>query len=86
MKRFKLLLVALATVSFTAFYACGGEQKSDEGTQEEVKTEAPAEETPAAEENTEVKDSTAVENNEEATETPAEEAAEGTEENTEGGN
>jgi hypothetical protein len=24
MKRFKLLLVALATVSFTAFYACGG--------------------------------------------------------------
>ncbi len=31
MKRFKLLLVALATVSFTAFYACGGQ--ADEGTE-----------------------------------------------------
>lgn len=30
MKRFKLLLVALATVSFTAFYACGGQDDTEE--------------------------------------------------------
>jgi len=29
MKRFRLLLVALATLSFTAFYACGGETNDE---------------------------------------------------------
>ncbi|MCF6241691.1 MAG: hypothetical protein L3J74_10140 [Bacteroidales bacterium] len=80
MKRFKLLLVALATISFTAFYACGGEQKTDEGnTETEQVQEAPeTPETPQVEEQTEeVKDSTAVENNEENAETPAEEKTEG---------
>ncbi|NJO88031.1 MAG: hypothetical protein HC831_02990 [Chloroflexia bacterium] len=42
MKRFKLLLVALATVSFTAFYACGGandEETNNDSLTEEVVTE-----------------------------------------------
>jgi hypothetical protein len=43
MKRFKLLLVALATVSFTAFYACGGE--NDEETTDSTKVEEVIEET-----------------------------------------
>lgn len=32
MKRFKLLLIAFAMVSFTAFYACGGEEAADDTT------------------------------------------------------
>ncbi|MBE9468049.1 MAG: acylneuraminate cytidylyltransferase [Bacteroidetes bacterium] len=41
MKKVKLLLVALATISFTAFFACSGNAPKEEATQE--KTEEPAE-------------------------------------------
>jgi hypothetical protein len=50
MKRFKLLLVALATVSFTAFYACGGE--NDEETTDSTKVEEVIEEPEVIEETT----------------------------------
>ncbi len=78
MKRFKLLLVALATVSFTAFYACGGEQKTDEGTQTEEVQETPAQEQAETKEVTEeVADSTAAVQDSTQAETPAEEQTEG---------
>ncbi len=50
MKRFKLLLVALATISFTAFYSCG-DTATDEGTETE-NTETP-EDAPTVETETE---------------------------------
>ena len=74
MKRFKLLLVALATVSFTAFYACGGEQKTDEGSQTEEVQETPAQEQTEANNATgEVTDSSATGQDSTQAETPTEE-------------
>lgn len=42
MKKFRLLLIAFAMVSFTAFYACGGGEKTDDATKtEDVVTDEP---------------------------------------------
>jgi hypothetical protein len=77
MKRFKLLLVALATVSFTAFYACGGE--NDEAAENDSVTEEVVDEPEVIEEETVVEDSLATEMDS----TVVDENEEGTEEKTE---
>jgi len=67
MKRFKLLLVALATVSFAGLYSCNGGETNDETT-DSIAVEQTEVEPKVEEETPEMKDSTATENNTEATE------------------
>lgn len=67
MKRFKLLLVALATVSFAGLYSCNSAQ-NDEETTDSVAVEQTMEEPKIEEETPVVEDSTAVETTEETTE------------------
>ena len=51
MKKIKLLLVGLAVISFTAFYACNqGTSETEEPTTEEPAVDEPAVEEPTPEE------------------------------------
>lgn len=72
MKKVKLLLVALAAISFTAFSSCSGNASKKEATQEKTEEAVPektAVDTAAAVEKT--TDTTAVEEKTEATEQEA---------------
>jgi hypothetical protein len=75
MKRFRLLLIAFAMVSFTAFYACGGgeEAADDATTTEDVVTDEPQAEPEVAP----VADTTAVAPEADTTEAPEAEKTEG---------
>ena len=72
MKKVKLLVVALAAISFTALYSCNGNASKKEATQEKTEEAAPektaVDTTAAVEETT---DTTAVEEKTEATEQEA---------------
>ncbi len=79
MKKFRLVLMALAVLSFTAFYSCDGGKTEEATNSEEVTTEVKeATEEVAAEENVELTEEQVVdeENGEEVVEETTEEVVE----------